>query len=127
MARVMIVDDTEIVRAAITRAVRELGHVPVSMPDVLEALALAQKQPPELALLDFQMPRVDGATFFAELREVLGDRCPKIIMISAAPREEIEAALDPDCRPVAFVKKPFTLEELERIVQEALAPPATAH
>ena len=85
-----------------------------------EALALAQKNPPDLALLDFQMPLVNGATFFAELREALGDRCPKIIMVSAAPREEIEAALDPGCVPVAFVKKPFTLEELERTVGDVL-------
>ena len=63
MARILIVDDTEIVRAAITRAVRELGHVAVTLPDVVEALALAQKHPPDLALLDFQMPLVDGATF----------------------------------------------------------------
>jgi hypothetical protein len=45
-------------------------------------------------------------------------------MISAAPREEIEAALHPGCRPVAFVKKPFTLDELERTVDAALGPPA---
>lgn len=120
MARVMIVDDTEIVRAAITRAVRELGHTPVSTHDVVEALAMAQKNPPDLALLDFQMPLVDGASFFCELRDALGDRCPKIIMVSAAPREEIEAALEPGCRPAAFVKKPFTLEELERTVGAVL-------
>ena len=123
MARVLIIDDTEIVRAAITRAVRELGHIAVTLSDVVEALALAQRNPPDLALLDFQMPLVDGATFFAELRGALGDRCPKIIMVSAAPREEIEAALDPDCVPVAFVKKPFTLEELERTVGAALGLP----
>jgi len=127
MARVLIVDDTEIVRAAITRAVRELGHIAVTLSDVVEALALAQKHPPDLALLDFQMPLVDGAAFFAELREALGDRCPKIIMVSAAPREEIEAALDPDCRPAAFVKKPFTLDELERTVGEVLGPPIIKH
>ena len=45
-------------------------------------------------------------------------------MVSAAPREEIEAALDPDCRPFAFVRKPFSLEELERTVGAALAPAA---
>ena len=123
MARVLIVDDTEIVRAAITRAVRELGHVAVTYSDVVEALALAQKNPPDLALLDFQMPLLDGATFFSELRDTLGDRCPKIIMVSAAPREEIERALDPDCRPAAFVKKPFTLDELEKTVGEVLGPP----
>lgn len=127
MARVLIVDDTEIVRAAITRAVRELGHVAVSLSDVVEALALAQKHPPDLALLDFQMPHVDGATFFAELREALGDRCPKIIMVSAAPREEIEAALDPDCRPAAFVRKPFTLDDLEKTVGAVLGTAVVKH
>ena len=121
MARVLIVDDTDIVRKALELAVRKMGHDAESTSDAYAALALAQARPPDLALLDYRMPGMDGATLFGELRSSLGERCPKVLFVSATPPEEVRARTGPNLRAAGYVKKPFHLDDLSRKVQEALA------
>ncbi len=120
MARVLIVDDTDIVRIALEKAVQRMGHSAVSTSDSVEALALAVKDPPDLALVDYRMPRMDGAELFEELRASLGERCPKILFISATPPEQVAKSVEPIGRPAGYVKKPFHLDDLMRVVQDAL-------
>ena len=121
MARVLIVDDTDIVRRALELAIRKMGHAVISTSDAIEALAIARRQPPDLALLDYRMPGMDGATLFEEMHLSLGDRCPKVLFVSATPPEEVARHIEPRFRPVGYVKKPFHLDDLQRVVGEALA------
>jgi CheY-like chemotaxis protein len=121
VARVLIVDDTDIVRKALEVAVSRMGHAAVSTNDAVEALAIAQKHPPDLALLDFRMPGMDGAMLYRELKESLGDRCPRILWISATPADEVEAKTAATGPTAGFVKKPFHLDDLIRSVDQALA------
>ena len=120
VARVLIVDDTEIVRKALERAMTKLGHLAVSTSDSVEALAMALKDPPDLALLDFRMPRMGGAELFEEMRASLGERCPKVVFISATPPDEVKRSVERIGRPAGYVKKPFHLDDLMRMVREAL-------
>jgi two-component system OmpR family response regulator len=121
VARVLIVDDTDIVRRALEVAVSRMGHAAVSTSDAHEALAMAQEQPPDLALLDFRMPGMDGAELFRELKDTLGDRCPRILWVSATPAEEVARKTAATGLAAGFVKKPFHLDDLIRSVDEALA------
>ncbi|HUK65181.1 MAG TPA: response regulator [Anaeromyxobacteraceae bacterium] len=121
MARVLIVDDTDIVRRALELALRKMGHEAVSTSDALLALELALAHPPDLALLDYRMPGMDGVTLFAELRRALGERCPKVLFVSATPPEEVRARMQPPASAVGYVRKPFHLDDLSRVVKEALA------
>lgn len=121
MARVLIVDDTEIVRRAMELALRLMGHSAISTSDAVEALAMAERNPPDLALLDFRMPHMNGATLAHELRESLGERCPKVVFVSATPQADVTKELDPAVQPAGFVKKPFHLDDLMKKVEEALA------
>jgi CheY-like chemotaxis protein len=117
---VLIVDDTDIVRKALEKAVRKMGHSAVSASDAVEALAIAVKDPPDLALVDYRMPRMDGAALFEELRASLGERCPKVLFISATPPEQVAKSVAPIGRPAGYVRKPFHLDDLMRVVGEAL-------
>ncbi|GEJ55700.1 response regulator [Anaeromyxobacter diazotrophicus] len=122
MARVLIVDDTDIVRKALELAVRKMGHEAESTSDALCALELARVRPPDLALVDYRMPGMDGVTLLGELVRSLGERCPKVLFVSASPPEEVKARLVEGAgRPVGYVKKPFHLDDLSRVVAEALA------
>lgn len=120
VARVLIVDDTDIVRRALELAVRRMGHLAVSTSDATEALSMALREPPDLALLDFMMPRMNGATLYRCLREGLGDRCPKILFVSAAPPEEVARQVKSIGQPAGYVRKPFHLDDLVRVVAAAL-------
>jgi two-component system, OmpR family, response regulator len=121
MARVLIVDDTEIVRRALELAVKKMGHEAESTSDALAALELARLRQPDLVLLDFRMPVMDGVTLFRQMRSALGERCPKVLFVSATPPDELRAKTAPDVRPIGYVKKPFHLDDLSRVVNEALA------
>lgn len=121
MARVLIVDDTDIVRKALELAVRKMGHEAESTSDAHIALELARAHPPDLALLDYRMPGMDGVTLFGELRVLLGERCPKVLFVSATPPEEMRSKTSAQTSPVGYVRKPFHLDDLSRVVTEALA------
>ena len=131
VAQVLIVDDTDIVRRALELAVRRMGHAAVSTSDALEALELAVRQPPDLALLDYRMPKMTGADLFRRLKRLLGNRCPKVVFVSATSPEDVAREVEPIGHAAGYVKKPFALDELIRLVEEALgevpgATPSTA-
>jgi two-component system, OmpR family, response regulator len=120
MARILVVDDTEIVRKALEVAMRRMGHVAMAAADGEEALALALQAPPDLALVDYRMPGMDGVELFARLRQELGERCPQVLFVTATPRAEVAERLGPVGRPAGFVKKPFRLDDLLQTVDRAL-------
>ncbi len=121
VARVLIVDDTDIVRRALELAVRRMGHAAVSTSDALEALEMAERQPPDLALLDYRMPKMSGAALFQRLQRALGSRCPKVVFVSATSPEEVAREVEPIGHAAGYMKKPFALDDLTRLVDEALA------
>lgn len=121
MAHVLIVDDTDIVRRALELAIRRMGHAAVSTSDAFEALAMAEREPPDLALLDYRMPRMSGAVLFQRMKGLLGARCPKVMFVSATAPEEVAREIEPIGHAVGYVKKPFHLDDLTRMVGEALS------
>ena len=122
MARVLIVDDVEILRKALQVGVQKMGHHAEGASDAREALELARLNPPDLALVDYRMPGMDGVAFFGAMREQLGERCPKVLFVSATPPEEVRAKLRPaGLEPVGFVRKPFHLDDLWKVVTDVLA------
>ncbi|HEU4385461.1 MAG TPA: response regulator [Anaeromyxobacteraceae bacterium] len=122
MARVLIVDDVEIVRKALQIGVQKMGHQADGASDPYQALELARRNPPDLALVDYRMPGMDGVTFFESMRRDLGARCPKVLFVSATPADEVRRKLGPrGLEPCGFVKKPFHLDDLWRVLEQALA------
>ncbi len=122
MSRVLIVDDVEIVRKALQVGVQKLGHEAEGASEPLVALELARLHPPDLALVDSRMPGMDGVAFFGALKSQLGDKCPKVLFVSATPPEEVREKLLPTgLVPEGFVRKPFHLDDLWKTVKDALA------
>ena len=119
MARLLIVDDTDIVRRALVLAVRKMGHEAESASSGAEALELAVANPPAVALLDYRMPGMDGMELFSALRESLGARCPRVLFVTATPPDQI--GQQPGLEPAGYVRKPFHLDDLRRAVTSALS------
>ncbi len=63
----LVVDDDDVLRERLVRAFRERGYDAVGASDGQKALALAAKEPPELAVVDLRMPGRSGLDLVRDL------------------------------------------------------------
>ncbi|RTL42091.1 MAG: response regulator transcription factor [Burkholderiales bacterium] len=125
--RVLIVDDEPAARAKLRRLLRAEADVAelLEAPDAPAALALVQAQsaPPDLALLDIEMPGGNGVQLAAALREA-GVRS---IVFSTAHAEHALQAFE--LAALDYLLKPYTPERLQAAlarVREQHARPAAS-
>jgi signal transduction histidine kinase/CheY-like chemotaxis protein len=117
---VLIVEDDEHNRALMQAVVEDVlgGQARVSV-DGERALVDATTRPPALILLDLMLPRVSGWEVARQLRQNPQTRAVPIIAVSALARpQEREAALHAGCD--AYVSKPFSPDELGRVIAATL-------
>ena len=114
---VLIADDDPDVRtllcAALPRRIRA-----VEARDGNEAVRLARELIPDLLVCDSQMPGLQAADVIVTLRARADTTSIPVILISGAPDLESIAAA---ARPVAFLQKPFVIEEFQRLAMQILA------
>jgi two-component system C4-dicarboxylate transport response regulator DctD len=104
----LVVDDEPLIRRFVSTVLRREGWSVLEASDALSALALAQDEPPDLLVTDFDMPNVTGTALAERLREV--DRDLPVLLVSGHP----DAALS--IRGLhgrtAFASKPFIAADL---------------
>jgi len=113
--RALLVDDEDIILESTGAALEAMGFEVVQARDGQEALDAFTAPGAEwaLVLMDLTMPRMDGATAFARMRE-LGPEVP-VILSSGYDRQALEGA-----QPEAFVQKPYRLRELNQLIRGVL-------
>ncbi len=106
MKTCLVVDDSKVVRKVASRILEALAFDPLEAGDGLEALAVCRAQMPDVVLLDWAMPVMDGREFLRALRAEPGGDAPVVIFCSArdAP-DEISAALADGADE--YIMKPF--------------------
>lgn len=120
MARVLVIDDDEEIRAIVKHMLVGAGHQVEAAVDGAEGLRLFGKRPPDLVLTDINMPGLDGHDVIAAIR-VLHPEVP-IIAVSgggAIPQDELllkASALG----AVEIIMKPFEFSQLVGAVERAL-------
>lgn len=89
--RVLIVDDNATNRKVLTLQAESWGMLPRSTGSPIEALEwIRQREPFDVALLDMQMPDMDGQALAAEIRrERDGNSLPLIMLTSLGPQEPL--------------------------------------
>ena len=110
--KILVADDDSISRTVLQHLLLRWGHEPITACDGEEALAIMRgEDPPQLLLLDWEMPKLDGLEVCRELRELKTDLPPYIIFVTAKDSSsEIVRALEYGGSD--FVKKPFNKDEL---------------
>lgn len=107
----LIVDDSRIIRKVARRIVEGLGFEVDEAADGAEALAFCSGLIPEVILLDWSMPVMDGMTFLRRLRALPGGMGPKVLFCTIETRaERIAEALSAGADD--YVMKPFDGEIL---------------
>lgn len=106
---ILVVDDDPEVIAIVRRVLGHAGWAVIGTTDPREAVTLAAEREPCLVLVDLMMPYLDGEELIVELRSRLGERMPKVALVSAAySRAEVARRAGVD----ATLPKPFELADL---------------
>ena len=117
---VLIVDDDQDILTAIQQAVESNGATCQTAADGNQAVVLAEREKPDLIILDAMLPKRSGFLVMEKLRTSMtpADR-PKVIMITGNPgkrHQEWATSLGAN----AFINKPFRMEKLIQTVSELL-------
>lgn len=108
----LVVDDAELVREVLCEQLRLLGHKAVAAENGEQALAKFVEVAPDLVLMDWMMPVMDGIAATRAIRSLPDAGWVPIIMLSAHGEEnEIVNALQNGCDD--YLIKPIKLPVLE--------------
>jgi DNA-binding response OmpR family regulator len=119
LGNVWIVDDDHALRTMMQMALSQAGYEVQVARDGGEALGLARTgQRSDLILLDWRMAPMSGKDFATAYRDLPGEKAP--IVVLTASDDVVNAAVEIDA--AGFLRKPFSLDELEDIVSRFAAP-----
>jgi two-component system chemotaxis response regulator CheY len=102
----LLVDDSRVIRKVSRRILEDLGFEVAEAADGVEAMAWCNAVMPDVILLDWRMPAMNGLEFLHKLRAEPGGDRPKVIFCSVeneidAIREALDAGAD------EYIMKPF--------------------
>lgn len=86
---ILIVDDEPMIRHLLLQLLRLDGYSVEEARDGLEALSKAKAHKPDLILMDYMMPNLDGVSASIELRQQPETADVPIIMLSAVSQPDI--------------------------------------
>jgi two-component system response regulator ChvI len=116
MATIALVDDDKNILASVTMLLEQEGYTVRTFADGVAALAGLSSSPPDLAILDIKMPRMDGLELLRRLRQN-GD-LPVIFLTSKD--EEIDELMGLNAGADDYIRKPFSQRLLLERVKAVL-------
>lgn len=116
--KILLVDDSRTIRNIQKKALASAGYTDVSeAADGVEALAAIQASRPDLVLVDWNMPNMDGITLIRKVRET-DKELPMIMVTTEAEKTRVMEALKAGVNN--YVVKPFTAETLQEKINQTL-------
>ncbi|MCM2279444.1 MAG: response regulator [Oligoflexia bacterium] len=115
--RVLVVEDDSAVRETLGMVLEAFQHQPILVEDGEQALEYLRREWPDALLLDLTLEGMTGEQVFEQIRQRFG-RVPPTVVLSAVQHGESRARHLPG---TLFLAKPYTIEELADILDEAVA------
>ena len=122
----LVIDDSKSIRTILARILLEVGFTVEEAATGLEAMDLMKKEKVDLALVDWNMPDMDGCQFIREVRKNNTYKDIRMMMVTTETAiskvaEALEAGAD------EYIMKPFNKEMiLEKLVLMGMDIPNTA-
>lgn len=115
---VLVVEDNAILAKNIERYLRRHGYDVRTAGEASEAFALMSAIDPRLVLVDYDLPGLNGLDILRRLRQT---RALRTVMITGqgSTQVAVEAMKSGACD---YLSKPFSLEDLKRVVDTAMSP-----
>ena len=121
--KILVVDDEKDVREMTQRKLERVGFTVFQAANGKEALALTQKEMPDLIVLDVVMPEMDGFAFFKEIRKHPDTSgIPVIVLTARSQMEDTFLAMGSQ----DFLPKPFESDALLLKIEQVLEKQITA-
>lgn len=116
---IMLVDDSRAMRMIQKRILNQIGYDSiVEASNGVEALTLVKSESPDLILLDWNMPEMNGLEFLESFRE--NDKSTPVIMVTTeAEKKQVLTAAKAGANN--YVIKPFEPDTLKNKIEETLA------
>lgn len=116
--RVVIAEDEALIRMDLAEMLQEQGYAVVGQAaDGATAVELAERERPDLVILDVKMPVLDGIA--AAERVAQARIAPVVILTAFSQRELVERARDAGA--MAYLVKPFTSTDLVPAIEIAVS------
>lgn len=123
-ARILVVDDDTQMQLALKTSLSRSGHEVLVAADGKPALELLANQSFDLIISDQRMPEMGGLELLKILQDQ-GSRTPFIIITAHGTIDQAVQAMQ--LGAADFITKPFSLDELEQIVDRVLSPENQAY
>ncbi|OGS41444.1 MAG: hypothetical protein A2506_04615 [Elusimicrobia bacterium RIFOXYD12_FULL_66_9] len=120
--KVLIIDDDKAIQTALHALLSGVGHQTVSALDAMQGVMMARQSPPDLIVLDINMPAGGGLSVIQRLRTLSGTMQVPILIYTAVPLDEIRAKI-PEAQDVAFLQKPASLQDIKDVLALMLPDP----
>ena len=108
---ILVVDDDQDIASFVEFNLKMQGYDVIRAKDGEEALEMMDTQRPDLAVIDWMMPRVDGLELCRRIRSTPALQDMHVVMITVKQDRE-SSLLAFECGADDFILKPFDFEEL---------------
>jgi len=114
---VLVVDDEEFIRDIISECLSSTGHNVTTATDGEQALELIKVNHYDMVFLDLSMPKKDGLHVLKEVKVV--DPNSAVIIVSARSEEQLPDKLSEE-GAYHFIRKPFSVDQIQNAVSKVL-------
>jgi DNA-binding response OmpR family regulator len=117
--KILVVDDDAIITTLLENQLSEWGYEPMAYTKSLEALSvLTSDDAPKVAIIDWEMPIIDGLNICKSSRRIKGAHTYFIILTGNGSKQNVFEALQAGAND--YVVKPFEPDDLKSRVETAV-------
>jgi CheY-like chemotaxis protein len=116
-ASILLVDDEPVLLRGLKRSLS--GHRVMTVTRVDQALALYRQHDFDIVFCDLMMPEANGIEFYCQLRELGPDHAARLVLMTGGALPD-RLGYSPAQIPNTCLLKPFSSEQLERLIEQAL-------
>ena len=121
--KVLIVDDDDMIRSVVRIALQKVNAwVVLEASNGEDGLAVAAAEHPDVMLLDYQMPRMDGAQTIKRLKEIPNTATIPVVFLTAKTGRKARGAYE-ELGAIGTIEKPFDPlvlgEEITRLLRRS--------
>jgi len=118
--KILVVDDESNIRLLVKNMLGNRYNV-VEAGDGDEAITQAEKEKPDLIMLDILMPGKDGFTTCNQLKANKATKAIPVVMVTAL-QHKLDEKLALSLKADGYMRKPFTSDDLLNAIRSVLSP-----